>query len=411
MDAIARRYARPLALLAVITAVLLAACTGGTPAAPTPLATPAATGPATTAPEPSAVPTEAVSPIPPPQAGGPRVALQSGDAILLADAQGQTTQLTTTGDFGFDPSGIGSMGGAAGDALYLLTAQPALSSVRRVVQVDASGVRALEHITPTGYALVVWPGGSGEPARLAWNAVQAPASGDQLESQLYVATPQEGSTEELLRQSSETPNIYHPLWWSADGRRLYFSNEPTGLGGYILFAGASSVSVHDFATGENVERVAQNALGGLVCIHDLAPDEASIAHTCGGTGGVTLFGLVDGTSVDVRPPAEIAGEIGQRGSARFSPDGTQVAFAAARGNPDDELGWVLVSDTQGGSARLVATAPPGQYFVVMDWLDDATLVLQSYGETPAVWLVAAAGGESQKVADGVYLAVMPGRGG
>ena len=37
-------------------------------------------------------------------------------------------------------------------------------------------------------------------------------------------------------------------FWSADGQLLYFSKEPVGIGGYIPFAGASSLYQIDLAS-------------------------------------------------------------------------------------------------------------------------------------------------------------------
>ena len=107
----------------------------------------------------------------------------------------------------------------------------------------------------------------------------------------------------------------------------------------------------------------------------------------------------------IQPPPEVT-EFGQLGDARFSPDGSRVAFGLARGTPDAEQGWVAVSQGMSGLARLVVTSPANEYFSVWGWLDDQTLILQSRGATPGLWLVGADGSDLRRVADGTLLGVV-----
>jgi hypothetical protein len=94
------------------------------------------------------------------------------------------------------------------------------------------------------------------------------------------------------------------------------------------------------------------------------------------------------------------------GDVRFSPDETRVAFGMALGNPDSEQGWAAVSDGLSGGSHLVAISPPNDFFNVMAWLDNNTLILQSGRGTPGVWLVQADGANLHRVADGTFLGVM-----
>jgi hypothetical protein len=107
----------------------------------------------------------------------------------------------------------------------------------------------------------------------------------------------------------------------------------------------------------------------------------------------------------ITPPADVTGwTIG--GSAKFSPSGGKIAFAVARNDPAAEQGWVIATDDLSGTSHLVATSAPGDYFTVAGWVDENTLVLQSYGLKPVVWIVPASGGEPTKIADGYYLTMM-----
>lgn len=68
-------------------------------------------------------------------------------------------------------------------------------------------------------------------------------------------------------------------------------------------------------------------------------------------------------------------------SARFSPDLTRVAFALAKRDPENEQGWVAVSDGLSGGSKLIVTGQPGEYFTIVGWLNADTLLLQSNQST------------------------------
>jgi tricorn protease-like protein len=86
--------------------------------------------------------------------------------------------------------------------------------------------------------------------------------------------------------------------------------------------------------------------------------------------------LDTGHTVTILPPAVVKDK-SILGSARFSPDGSRLAFAGAKGDPDAEQGWLAVSDGLGSSSSLIITSEPGQYFTVLGWLNDSTLLVQT----------------------------------
>jgi tricorn protease-like protein len=113
----------------------------------------------------------------------------------------------------------------------------------------------------------------------------------------------------------------------------------------------------------------------------------------------------------IQPPAALT--FGQIGSAAFSPDSRRVAYALARGEASNEQGWLVVSDGVSGGSRLIGQSQPQAYFSVLGWLDSGTILVQSLStagpvQTGAIWLARADGGGLTKLADGTFMALLPG---
>ena len=201
--------------------------------------------------------------------------------------------------------------------------------------------------------------------------------------------------------------------WAADGGSLYFSREPYGLGGYILFSGASSLYKISLADRKVIELITLDPQGNrFICLDALSLDERLVADHCA-PKVIKVRDLTNGATTTIQPPAEVT-DFGLMGSTRFSPDGQRVAFALARGNPGGEQGWVAVSESLSGGSTLIATSAPGQYYTVAAWLNAGTLLLQSNSMqcSPAcsseLWTINTDGSNLVKVADGAFLAVLAG---
>jgi hypothetical protein len=89
--------------------------------------------------------------------------------------------------------------------------------------------------------------------------------------------------------------------------------------------------------------------------------------------------------------------------------------ACAKGNPDAEQGWLAVSDRLGSSSSLIITSEPGQYFTVLGWLNDSTLLGQTHTVmcdpaecSSGVWIVAVDGSAQNKVAEGTFISLVDG---
>ena len=300
-------------------------------------------------------------------------------------------------------TGLLSQAGVVSGTVYALdfTNQP------RAVAMDASGTRPLDFIHNPNYGLAVI---SGDQPRLSWATTPSP---DGAPSQLFVSATDGSQLTSVL--TSTMPITAMQQWvterWARDGQSLYFSAEPYGIGGYILFSGASSlyrVNLNDRSVQAVIPFKADG--GKLICIDELSTDERLIADHCAKTT-ITIQDLGNGQTTTIQPPANVK-DYGLVGSARFSPDLTRVAFALAKGNPDAEQGWVAVSDGLSGPSKLVATSQPGEYFTVAGWLNADTLLLQSNQVlcnpacTNSLWSVKIDGSGLTHIADGTFLTLM-----
>jgi len=300
-------------------------------------------------------------------------------------------------------TGLLPQAGVTKDTIYALD----FSNQPQVVVADKAGTRPLDFIRTPNYGLAVWPG---DQPRLGW---ATSPTGESTPSQLFVS-PVDGSVVTTLLTDT-TPITAPHQWvaqrWSLDGQSLYFSTEPYGIGGYILLAGASSLSRVNVNDRSVQDVIPYNMNGGLMlCLDELSSDERLVADHCD-NATITIRDLSNDQATTVRPPADITG-FAAIGSTRFNPDLTRVAFALAKRDPSDELGWVAVSDSLSGDSKLIVTGQPGEYFSVVSWLNAETLLLQSNQIacnatcTNSLWTVKIDGSGLTKVTDGQFLALV-----
>jgi hypothetical protein len=271
----------------------------------------------------------------------------------------------------------------------------------RLYAIGPEGVVAVEGVDDIQENIVAYTGP--ENPGLAWAAYQVDGDGS-ITSQIIVSDLAGGNRRTVLEETSEMTHL--GVWrFASGGQRLLFSHEPLGLGGYILFGGISDLWALNLADGA-ADAIVLDMQAGAICLDDLSPNERRAAHHC----NLDAPAVIDRDSnavTTIEPPSEVD-EFRLHGDVRFSPAADRVAFALARGEPEDEQGWVAVSDGLEGPSRLVATAPTGEFFQVVQWLDDNTLLLQSWGEVPGVWFAFADGGDPTRFADGTVLGVMDG---
>ena len=305
---------------------------------------------------------------------------------------------------GFLPQG-GSILGTA----YVLDS----TNQAKVVAVDAKGSHDLTFIQKPTYGLALWRGGPGTSPLLAWGIELADSTQP---SSLQISGLDGSQLETLLTLDPGTVSTKLVAeFWSADGQLLYFSMEPDGIGGYILFSGATNLYQINIATKQVTEIIPMNPYAPTwgICLDAISVDYRFVADHCT-QNVITIRDLSTGGKTTIQPPADVTG-YQQMGSARFSPTGERVAFALAQGDPNNERGWVAVGDSSGGVAKLILAGDAGSYYTVQGWLNDQTLLVQSNSMvcdltcSNELLTVGADGSNPAKVADGSFLTVIDNR--
>jgi hypothetical protein len=127
--------------------------------------------------------------------------------------------------------------------------------------------------------------------------------------------------------------VLEPVRWLDDGDLVY-AWQVTGIGGYILFFGWSSMYSYDVASGA-ISPVASLAPDVTApCWTGLTGDGAFAAGACGAAGEV----IERNTQTGVDTVFPVLADQGQAGAAAHAPLGTRMAYAIARGDPEDEAG-------------------------------------------------------------------------
>jgi hypothetical protein len=306
---------------------------------------------------------------------------------------------------GFLPTGGAILGTA-----YVLD----FTSQARVVAINANGSHDLSFIQNPTYGLAIWRGGLGTSPLLAWGTQ---LSSSTTASTLQIAAPDGTLLQTLLSiDSGNTPGALQLVaqLWSADGQSLYFSKEPVGLGGYILFAGASNLYKIEIKTKAITEIIPQTpSTGPQACLDAISGDYRFVVDHCT-QGVITIRDLQNGGTTTIKAPTDATG-YKVMGSARFSPMGDLVAFALAKSDPNNEQGWVAIGPSSGGQAKVILVGQTGSYYTIQGWLDDQTLLVQSNSIVcnptcgNQLFTVGEDSSNLTKVADGSLLAIIDNR--
>jgi hypothetical protein len=268
--------------------------------------------------------------------------------------------------------------------------------VRRVTSagVEALDFTAAEDLDSLTFAV------SEDETRIAWT--HSFIGGASRFSKLWVA-PIDGSNPELIVETGPPYDL--PEYFALEAVRwvegdLIYAYQVTGIGGYILFFGWSSFYRYNPADGASTPLVPASEEGSGPCWYGLSPDGAYAAGGCG-PDGMRERELAGGTDT----PFPVLPDQGQQGAAAYSPSGASLAYAIARGNPEDEGGQVLLRLRRGEAPASVASHSPG-YFERILWADEERLVVgYTVGEAGAVDLLNVDGTRSP-IGDGRLIGLM-----
>ncbi len=356
--------------------------------APTAAATPSAPPATPNRPPATSPPTTAPTP-------GAQIAVQMADNSVQVVGAGGNKTLLFNPNSPVDLSSIFPPGNVLGTSLYL----PITGVQPTVMRVDTSGGQKLDWIKGPVYGIAV------TSSHLAWGT--ADLNGAQPTSQLMLNALDGSQLKAGIKETyTGIPRVPRVVRWSRVGATVYFGKEPLGIGGYILFSGLTNLWSYDLNSGKTTELVHERSKNAAVCIDDLSPDEKLVADHCS-PKNMELIDLTSGKAVVVQAPANVP-DFGIVGGARFSPDSSRLAYALARRDPENEQGWVAITEALNGTSKLIATSPAKDYFAVTGWLDADTIILQSEGQTPGIWTVGANGSNLKRVSDGTFLGIVAG---
>lgn len=269
-------------------------------------------------------------------------------------------------------TGLSPQGGVAQSRIFVY-ASDSFHPTASVMMTTPDGLYQVAFIDRPDANLAVWPGQADQPAQLAWTV--APQSEGSLAT-IFVSDLAGTSVRAVYSETLQANQPTHLLvqGWAADGKTLLFSREPWGIGGYIPFGGASSLYRLNLVDGQvtpMIEWTPQGSTG--LCLDALSPDGSLASWHCP-PGEINLLTLDGGQTEAVEAPAEISQPY-LTGSAIFSPDGSRVAYAMLAGGPDDQHGWVAVSDRSKGGSQAILDQEGGIYHVIA-WLNNQSLLVQ-----------------------------------
>ena len=277
-----------------------------------------------------------------------------------------------------------------GQAIYFV-AEGAGEDGAVVRRVASTGTSDLEFTRSDDPSEIVTFAVSEDESRIAWGQASW-ASGPPF-SQLWMAAI-DGGTPVLIAQTETLDDIaeffvLEPVRWLDDGDLVY-AWQVTGIGGYILFFGWSSLYSYNVASGAISPVAALAPEVTAPCWTGLTGDGAFAAGACGAAGEV----IERNTQTGVDTVFPVLADQGQAGAASYAPLGTRMAYAIARGDPENEAGQLVLVAARGDGPSLIASHAPGA-FDEIEWIDEDRMAVGYWnGEATFVDVVAVDGSRS-----------------
>jgi Tol biopolymer transport system component len=235
---------------------------------------------------------------------------------------------------------------------------------------------------------------SPDGTRIVWsNVLSEDASGTHV--QLIVANVDGSEQKTLIDETRPQPSRPEPVRWSNDGKSVFYTNMPYGIGGYILFYGGPDLDRVDLTSGQSTQIVAS----GCLCATVVSPDETKVAYLQKPEAdqmNVFVRGLSGGTPLKASLPANHF----QAGAIVWSPDSQSFLVTSALGVPEHEAFTVLLFHAADMSSKVLIPDDPRSLQPVIwpapgvVWLNDnqnnawrmdpstGTLTQSSNGERP-----------------------------
>jgi hypothetical protein len=368
----------------VASCLILAGLACSLPGTGEPPATEVAPPPETEAPPLTESPpvTEA-APVTEPPAAEPLVVTHADSQFRLYALDGSLVDTWAASGLEWVREGVAQV---VGDGIYYVDSGGASLGgvVRRVSGADVTELSFTAAPVPASLTFAV----SSDGARIAWAHSGWDTAGNT--SKLWVAGI-DGAGQTLVVQAS--PNdaiddyyVLEPVTWTADGN-LVFAWQISGIGGYILYFGYSTLFSYNPDLGATAELAGFAVSPGAPCWNSLSPDGAFAIGSCvlaGGAAGMRERDLATGGEnvFPVWPEDQ-----GQDGAGVYSPSGAQVAYSIARGNMDDEAGHIIIAPHLGSDVTLVASVAGGTFDRIL-WADEDRLVAGYWvGDTNSVDLI------------------------
>ena len=332
--------------------------------------------------QPASKPTEA----PEPAAAEPILVAHLEPEFILYSLDG--TKLESRSAEGLDYARPNTAQVVGGDIFYVWNQGPEQGSVvRRVGPADSEALEFTRSTQGESLAFTVSPDGE----RIAWSSTAwegtAPAS------QLWQAAI-DGSESELVTETDPSDAIdewfvLEPVEWLESGDLVY-AWQVTGIGGYILFYGWSSLYRFTPTSGTTASIAPAPEEVGAPCWTDVTQDAAYAAGSCGPESEVIELAVTSGleTLFPTLP------DQGQAGTAVYSPSGDGLAYSVARGDPEHEAGQAVARSGRSQAPAAVATQEPG-YFSRLLWIDEQRLAASTATQdTESVEVLGLDGGRS-----------------
>lgn len=178
----------------------------------------------------------------------------------------------------------------------------------------------------------------------------------------------------LLAQDNSRGELTALNLFATSSDAFYFQRELDGMGGYIIFNVNQNPLIRvDRSTGEMKIITTKTK---FTAPEDVMPDDSLIAYVVSEDPRGKGIATVDPATglqkfYPITPPAPFT----LLGNVRFSPDGKEVAFAMAVGDPDHEQGAVYRLNLATGKTTRVAITKPADntYFTVLGWTPQNTI--------------------------------------